>query len=585
VRSRRSTSLVIVGLLGLVAAGCSRVPPGGEAAGGLGRVSAGGGDALSPDGTQLQTDGGGTGGAGAAPGGASAGGSGTGRAGGGGGGSAGSGPSAAGALRGVDVANRTISVVFPIKDHDCGPDNNTAKQGTATAKGKQVVQTYVDFFNKEVLAPVNWKLKYQFVDDGGLYCPENARAAAVKIVKEIKPFAVLGGEVSIDAGPVVQDAVTKAGIIHIGRSFATYDEFQKRHPYEWDATAVPQKLYEYLGDWMSKRVKGTKFTDATTGLQSDRKYGLLAVDKPEIHKMAGFMKGLLAGQGIDLSNMYFINPDPSVAAQAAATTVQKIQSDGVNSLIFDMNSTVNAGQAGVVYTSAMDSQNYLPDLLTMANGNAFFERLFDSRVWARARGTSVYPIVALRLGVRANPQTGALESDPRYENINENSAGYDDVWKRSGHNDLAQDGSVPGGYDTWVSLTLLAQGLLHAGPNLTVESWAAGVQSTSVGQASRCSTWRFMGRDYKHNAFYNWDAKHDGGLEGYTSIYWVNKQTPLGTNGFYESYDDYQYFRGLDDLPAQPVHDTGQDADYTPVKQQPIGLHPWVRCSSLGQRD
>jgi hypothetical protein len=577
--------LVFVLVLGVLAAACSRVPPGGETGVGLGGAGGGAGSGSFDQGGGGQAQAGGTDAAGgtAAGGGGAAGGSAGARTAAGGG--AVPGAAGAGALRGVDLANRTISLVFPVKDHDCGPDSNTSKQGTATAKGKQVVQAYVDFFNKEVLAAVNWKLKYQFVDDGGLYCPENARAAAVKITKEIKPFAVLGGEVSIDAGPVIQVAVTKAGIIHIGRSFATYDEFQKRHPYEWDASAVPQKLYEYLADWMVKRVKGTKVTDATTGLEADRVYGLLAVDKPEIHKMVGVMKAFLAGQGINLANTYFINPDPSVAAQAAATTVQKMQSDGVNTLVFDFNSTVNAGQAAVVYTSAMDSQNYLPDLLTLANGNAFFERLFDSRVWARARGTSVYPIVALRLGVRANPQTGALESDPRYENINENSGGYDDVWKRAGHNDLAQDSSVPGAYDTWVSLALLAQGLLHAGSNLTVQSWAAGVQSASVGQPSRCSTWRFMGRDYKYNAFWNWDDKHDGGLEGYTSIYWVNKQTPLGTNGYYESYDDYQYFRGLDDLPARPIKDTGQDSNYAPAKQDRIGLHPWVRCSSLGLRD
>jgi hypothetical protein len=564
-----------------LSAACSRVPPGGETGLGLNGATPADGSgpagANGPEGSGAGTaiaDGRASGGVDAAP--IKAAGART-----------GSGVptlKAGGYGPGVDPVAHTISVVIPIKAENCGPDSNTAKAGVVNDKGKLVIQTYVDFMNKDVLGPSGWKIKYQYVDDGGLYCPEKAKAAALKITKEIKPFAVLGGSVPLSGGPIIADQVTKAGIVHIGYSWATYDEFQKRHPYAWEIGPVGQKSYEYLADFMAKRVVGTKAADAATGVESSRVYGLLAVDDPGVRKLGAFMKQRLAAIGIDLAHIYYVSPDPGVAAQASTTTVQKMKADGVNTLLFDFASTVNAAQAGIVYTSAMNSQNYLPDILTPSSGIAFFDRLYDPRVWARARGTSAAGTVTLRNAVRVNPETHATEADPRYVNVNENSVGYDDVWRRSGQNTAAQDSSVPAAFDTWNTLAVLVLGVTHAGARLDVKTWSDGLQSTARGGASRCSSWRMVGRDYEYNAFYNFDDKHDGGREGYTTIYWVNKQSELGTNGYYESYDGYRYFSGPD-LPDKASYDTAQTPDYAPPRQAPIGLHPWVTCASLGRVD
>lgn len=568
--SRRSRLLLAVVVL--LAAACSRVPPGGEAVGvaALGPRSSDGELAAAAD-TNGDFPG------------ASAGSRAT-----------RSGPSsrsvsgplgAAGPLvtEGIDYEKRTVKLVYATKLESCGPDSQSSSANVANDKGRRVLQTYVDFFNKEVLAPHRWKLTYELVDDGGAYCPEKGRAAARAIIQERKPFAVIGGAPTISQGPVLADAVTRAGIVHIGASWATFNEIRKRHPYEWETGVVPEAAYNHLVEFMGKRLKNTKYRDPSSGLESNRVYGMVAIDLPEVRTLASIVKRRLAEVGIDLAQTYFVSADPGVASQSAPTTVSKMRSDGVNTLIFDMQSGANGGYAQVVYTSAMNTQNYLPQIVVGVYGIPFWESLFDDRVWNPV-GTSVAGIIALRNGVRTNAETGKVEEDPQYEEIAENVSGYQKVWERAGNNDHAQDGSLPQAYAIWTEFTLLAQGIMHAGPTLDVQSWARGVDTSQVGGPNRCGVERFTGRDYPYNPRYDWDGSHNGGAEGYTTIHWVDKQTPLGTRGYYESYDNYRYFSGDGDLPAAATWDTDTKG-YDVRKQERIGLRPWTPCAHFGLKD
>jgi hypothetical protein len=558
----------------LLLVGCSRVPPGGLAtATGADGFGQGAGSSSGPTvaGSGVPRAGGGTT--------TTLGPAGTGGPGPAGNGSASSGPGAAttgavpitgGAGSGPGIKGRTIHVAFHAKLKDCGPDPQSASSGTLKAEAVKTFADYTKFFNQYVLGPAGWKLTYDLIDDGGQYCPEVARAAALKIVKEIKPFAALGDSTNGDAGSVLADIVTSAKTLNIGLSWQTYDEFKKRNPYAWPIFSLAQQQDAYLAEWIGTRVKGTPGQDLTTGAQTERTYGMVTTDNPENHKLAEILKANLASRGVKLSHEYFVSSDPGVAAQSATNTVLKMKGDGVNTLIFAIPYT--ALQSALVHVSAMASQNYTPDLLGSRYGIVFFDELFDTKVWQHFRGIfNGIPGLIRASGTNA-----------KYDNINENSNAYRYAWAKQGNTDNADSpGNAP---NVWALLSTLSIGILNAGPVLNVQTFARGMDLSAQGGPAECGNWRLFGRPWTYSTYVSQNQRHEGAVYGYTPGYWVAKKNDFGTVGYYESYDGYRYFAG-GDLPPRPTGDTGGTASPDIPKQKPIGLRADISCSKLGLRD
>lgn len=553
----------------LLLVGCSRIPPGGVAA----NANAGLGAGMQPGG--VTTTAGASGAIPGAPGasgvtgpggsmlGNGATGSGTGSGGGTGGG-------ATNGLSGPGIKGHTIHVVFHAKLNDCGPDPQSASSGTLKAKAYKTYVDYVKYFNSYVLGPYGWKLTYDLIDDGGQYCPEVARAAALKIVKEIKPFAVLGDSSNGDAGSVLADIVTRAHYLNIGLSWQTYDEFKKRNPYAWSIFGLAQQQDEYLAEWIGKRVKGTPGANPTTGAAEPRVYGILTVDNTENHKLASLLKANLARRGVTLSHEYFVSSDPGVAAQSATNTVLKMKSDGVNTLIFAIPYTSLSSL--LVHTSAMGNQGYTPDLLGSRYGVVFFDELFDQRVWAHYRGIFNGAPALMR----------ASGTNQKYLDINENGVAYKYAWTQEGNTDDADNqGNAP---NVWATLGVLAEGVLNAGPVLNAQTFANGMDLTAHGATAECMSWRMFGRPWTYGIFNSQDQRHDGAVYGYDPGYWVKKKNDFGTVGYYESYDGYRYFTG-GDLPLKPTGDTGNTPSPDIPKQPRIGVLANKSCLKLGYHD
>lgn len=596
---RLLSALVAFGTLSVA---CTRTPPGGEIAFYPGAAGGGAaapvavddaGVAVGPSDAAVDgTTGGGTDGLPASSG--AGGGSAGGMTGAGGGAPATGGAAAGGTstptgtadpgeTRGVTPAGGgrtggTVKFVYHTQLEDCGDDPTTANQGTANEKGLAVLAEWVKWFNKEVLPQVGWQLEYEVVDDGGPFCPEKAQAAALKIVKDLKPFAAIGGLTQPARGPVVADAVTRAGIVHIGNSWSVARPIRERAPYAWPTNAVGERLLENLVAWMEQRVKGTKVAFGPGGTQVDRVYGIVAVDTGEGRELGGAVRQYMLDAGMQPHQMYFISGDSGVAAQQASNTALKMQQDGINTLVFALPypSAVNSS---IVLTEAMNSQNYLPEIMIGNYGLALFDSLHNKRVWANARGTSQMPALVLRWAV-APDSNGNLSVVEEYDEIPENESGYIKVWnEKLGHNDQPQDSSVPPAYDTWTQLSLLVTGLLHLDGPLTAENWARAVHSARFGGPNRCTVGRFMVRDYFWSSGFHWEYGASGLRAKSTSVYWVNEQTPMGSNGFYESYDNYRFY-GAEEWPGKHTRDTGQEGVDIP-KQKRIGIRPWTPCSKF----
>ena len=476
------------------------------------------------------------------------------------------------------VEGRTVKFVYSTKLQDCGDDPSTSSQSTANEKGLRILDEWVTWFNEQVLAEVDWTLEYEVVDDGGPFCPEKAQAAALKIVKELKPFAVLSDLVQPARGPIVADAVSRAGIVHIGASWSTAAPIRDRAPYVWPAFPVGERLFENLAGWMEQRIKGTQTTSTRTGIAEDRVYGLLAVDSPDGRALAASVHSQLTSRGIQPAQTYIISGDAGVAAQQASNLALKMSQDGINSLVLAVPypSAVNST---IVLSEAMNSQNYLPDIFVGNYGLSLFDSIHNKRVWAKVQGTSNMPALVLRWAVAPN-SSGQLETVEEFEEIPENESGWIKVYQEKlGYNDAPGDGSVPAAYTTWTQLSLLATGLLHLEGPLTPENFGKAVHSARMGGPNRCTVGRFMMRDYIYSPGLHWEWGNSGLRSKSTSLYWVNRQTPMGSNGYYESFDNYQFF-GAEEWPAEHTRDTGQQGVDIP-KQERIGIRPWTPCSQF----
>lgn len=483
--------------------------------------------------------------------------------------------------QGVD--GRTVKFVYSTQLEDCGDDPSTSGQGTANEKGLRVLEEWVGWFNGVLAEETDrgWQLEYEVVDDGGRFCPEKARATALQITKEIQPFAVLSNHIQPAEGPIIADAATRAGIVHVGPSWPVAEQIREREPYAWPVNAVGERQFENLTAWMARRIKGTEPPDeGTGGLTGERTYGVLAIDSPVGRQLGSVVQDQMRSEGMAPEELYLMSGDPGVAAQQASSTALKMREDGVNSLVLAVPypSAINTT---IVLSEAMNSQNYLPDVFVANYGLALFDSAHNKRVWSNAKGTATLIPLTLRWAV-APDENGNIDTIEEFEEIPENESGYIKVWQdRLGHNDQPQNDSQPTGYMTWTQLSLLVTGLLHLDEDepLTPQTFGEAVHSARRGGPNRCTIGRFLVRDYDWTPGFDWELGNSGLRAKSTSVYWVNEQTPMGSNGYYESYDHYRYY-GADEWPAEHTHDTGQEGVDIP-KQERIGIRPWTPCSQF----
>lgn len=487
---------------------------------------------------------------------------------------------------GPGIDGSTVKVVFTRPESGCAetPEGSTPSQEFLD-KGAQLIDGYVGFMNDEVLADAGWHLEYDIVDDGGQFCPELQSAAARTIIQEIEPFAVLGTSTS-PQGPIIADAVTAEGIMHIGGNFFTYEELQDRAPYAWVTGGLSLRGFEALATFIDQRVLGTTVEDRSgDGEQVDRVYGLLAPEGEKGDAYASFLEERLAEVGVELAGTYRFPLDPGVAAQQATTRVTQMLDDGVNTVVWGVD--YDAHGSAVEVTTAMAGQEYFPDILTGTPGVAFFDAMHDQSVWVNAYGVSTATLVAIRHGIELTDD-GGTQTLPELQGIPENEDGYIQVWQdRLGNASDPQESANPQGYTVWQQLSHMATALLNLEDSvLNAETYSDALDTAAFEDSpNRCTVERLMGRDEPHASNLSWSSDHNGGFTQFTTVYWVNEpREELSIQGHWESFDNFVYFPEASDLPAEATHDTGE-LGMELERQEPTGFAPWIPCSEMSETD
>lgn len=571
----RHRRLALIGLSGLLLAACSRVPPGGEVAGGFG--PAGAAEQAQAPGNQSGVA---QGIAGAQPGTSSTGSSST---------TASSASSSAtsaggGGATGVQpiaswqgVTPTTIQVAYAAKLHNCSESNDSTQSsaGTWTQKYANILRADLEYIDKYIPLPGGRKLQLvgndttfgvKLVDDGGAYCPNTEKAAARYVASSLRPFAAIGGEPTA-SGPAFGKGVADGHVISVDLDWPTAASMHADYPYAWGAMVVGQpgdEMMGYLADYVHKRMQPTQY-QPPAGTAQPRKYGVMIWSDPFYDSLAAATQQLFAQFGMSV-NVYRIPSDASTAAQEEGTIALKMKSDGVNTMIWGL---IGGGIAAAGMSNAFDAAAYNPDNLVCYYGVAFWDTDFSHTQWARTTGIGLPAIIAER------------NDTHHYTTTIENSDAYDDVWQHSQYYDGQGAQSNADGYTIWTNLMTLVAGLERSPVNFTPTSWAQAL--VSLGDpALRCPVEQFIGRDHPQAARVAWTADNPAGGMGYTSLYWVNKTSDFGTPGYYESYDGYYAYFGLNDLPDKPSDDTAGQA-IPPIKQMPtLGLSPFKSCKSIG---
>ncbi len=265
------------------------------------------------------------------------------------------------------------------------------------------------------------------------------------------------------------DSLTRQGIIGFGAPYPSRSWFVERRPYAWslfpDGTLVSESG---VADTVA-RLRGQDTAeyagDAIRG--KPRVYGLIAPENAEYQEsVESYIKGVeAAGFHIKTSLRYKL--DISSMPNQASNIIAQLKNDGVTTVVAAADPVMLA----LGLAPKANEQNYEPEWLT--GGLAFVEQdivsqLIDNRQWRHAFGTA--------FNAESEPM-GASFPYAAYKQI------------RPG------DEPAFGVEEIYYSMYMLALGIQLAGPNLTPQSFEAGMFSYQGASGPR-GHWSFGPGDY-----------------------------------------------------------------------------------------
>lgn len=215
-----------------------------------------------------------------------------------------------------------------------------------------------------------------------------ARADAVQVAEEIKPFAVLGGPPLTSAWA---DELARRGIICIGCGLSVPDErYQENAPYMWGSLPTPEQFLVNFGSYVTRRLLNRKaeFAGDESFRTKERVFGTVSYesDPPVFTKVREEVtkRGLLRGYKPAVSERYIL--DIPKLGERAQTIVARLKSEGVTTVIF-----VGDPIMPISLTKAATAQDYFPEWIiagTVLTDTTTLGRLYDPQQWANAFGLS-----------------------------------------------------------------------------------------------------------------------------------------------------------------------------------------------------
>jgi len=293
---------------------------------------------------------------------------------------------------GVTADTITVAVYQPAADDiasslikGAGVDDNDAEVA-ATRQG------LVDVF-ASVTETYGRKVKLVTVKASGAGNDDTAaRADAIRVATDVKPFIALGGPAQSSA---YGEELVSRGIICLGGCPGPVnDRFVREHaPFVW-TTGAGQAGTDNQSEWLAKRVAGRKasFAGSADIRKQTRRFALVNYDTPEgdFKESVAYFRAQLAKHGVKLSAnvTYFL--DTNKFQESARTMIAKLRAAKVTTVIF-------AGDplTPIYLTKEATAQGWFPEWIptgTLLDDTNFFARQYDKQQWSHAFGAVSGPV-------------------------------------------------------------------------------------------------------------------------------------------------------------------------------------------------
>jgi hypothetical protein len=282
-----------------------------------------------------------------------------------------------------------------------------------------------------------------------------AKADAIAIADQYQPFAVINGPAQSTA---FADELAARGILCVGIcSLAFPEDFtSERDPFLWSNNPSPEQANIHAAAMIGKQFAGKKAEFAgDPDLQDDeRRFGFVHYEAPDGRYKAGFEAYLDL-----LRDEYDVEPaadlpfflDLSKAGENARTMIASLKEADVTSVVFSGDPIMPS-----YLTKEATAQDFFPEWIittTVLADTAIFGRTYDQRQWEHAFGLALAPARG-----EQPTQPGYLLYQWQYcEAPPSNTYGI----------------LLPGP-------SLLTTGIHLAGPNLTPETFQAGLFRSGI---------------------------------------------------------------------------------------------------------
>jgi hypothetical protein len=332
---------------------------------------------------------------------------------------------------------------------------------------KRTILGMAEYFNKNFQF-YGRKIDIRFYDGKGSSTTEllgggqeEAEADATSVAEEIKAFADMTG-----ATVPYHDALTRRKVMAFGAPYTSREWMTARRPYSWSIATDCSIVTESVAEFAVKRLAKRKAEFAGPALQGQtRKFAQLSPENPWYQECADAGAKIATDAGSPPSERIKYKLDLGSMSNQATNVIAKLKSAGITSVICGCDPVFP-----IFLTQKAQEQGYSPEWIvtgTALTDQDIVGQLYEEEQWKHAFGISY-------LG-SPQPIRG--------------SDGYF-AYKSVRSDEPAFIGDI-----IYYQLYMIALGIQLAGPNLTPQSFEAGMFSYPGG-AGRVGTWGFGPKQY-----------------------------------------------------------------------------------------